>query len=750
MKNSRKIFNSVNTILSAVSKNFTLARVKSSKRVKLFLLGLILCALTAGQGKVFLKLNELADAGCQNCFAMLPISADAADIGSNPLIYPMQNHASVRSSKKDKSSRLPVAKPDYNYAEALQKSLYFYEAQRSGKLPAQNRVAWRADSALQDGADVGKDLSGGWYDAGDRPKFMTTISYTTSMLAWGAIEYVDAYKNSGQLPYLLGSLRWANDYLLKCFTNDRSGQYEFYTQVGKIDNTPRNDHSVLVPAEVVHQITDRPSYKINTTVPGSDVAGQSAAAMAASSIVFRQHGDIAYANLLLTKAKKMFAFADRYRGGGSHLRPDGSIDREAPYRDANYLDELIWGAVWLHKAELARKPAYNGFYLTRAEQIYKSPENGQNRLKYAAEHSWISVDKGALVLIAKLTDKTEYKSEVQNYLHWWSVGHNGERVKYTPGGLAWSQAWGSLRYSTTQAFLAFVYSDWVKDSTLKARYHKFAVEQVNYALGNNPDRRSYMVGFGQNPVRTLSNWLAYGAWAGFEHGMKNKPQWMPYPRHIQYGALAGGPDERDRFVENSFDYSQNESAIDYNAAFTGTLARMYREFGGKPLKGFPPKEKRDDEFFVEAYVLAAGDNYIEIKALVNNRSAWPARITDRLSFRYFFTLDRGSRPDSIDLSASSDQTTVTTKIKKYKGNIYYADIDLAGTKIFPGGLDQYDSWRPFFSKEVIFRLKNSANAWNPNNDWSYQHVRKVGTKPTKVVSIPVYERGVKIFGSEPG
>jgi endoglucanase len=742
MKKSRKIFNSSNAILSAVSKNFTITRVKSSKLAKLFILGLILCALTSGQGNVFLKLNELGSEVCQNCFAALPMSVGASDISSIPLISRMENHASVRSSENDQSLR---SKPKYNYAEALQKSIYFYEAQRSGKLPAHNRVEWRGDSALQDGADVGKDLSGGWYDAGDTPKFGTTIAYTTSMLAWGVIEYVDAYKNSGQLPYLLDSLRWANDYLLKCFTNDRPQQYEFYTQVGKIDKTPRNDHDVSAPAEVIHYITDRPSYKINTTVPGSDVAGQSAAAMAASSIVFRQRGDITYANLLLTKAKKMFAFADLYRGGGSHLRPDGSIDREAPYRDTKYFDKLLWGAVWLHKAELARKPAYNGFYLKRAEQIY---ESAGNSLKYATEHSWIAVDKGALVLMAKLTDKTEYKSEVQNNLNWWSIGHNGQRVKYTPGGMAWSQAWGSLRYNTTQAFLAFVYSDWVKDSTLKARYHKFAVDQVNYALGNNPDRRSYVVGFGQNPVRTLSNRIAYGAWAGFEHGMKNKPEWMPYPRHIQYGALVGGPDERDLFVENGFDYSQNESAIDYNAAFTGTLARMYREFGGKPLKGFPPKEKRADEFFVEACVLAVGDNYIEIKALVNNRSAWPARSTDRLSFRYFFTLERGSHPNSIDLSANADKTKITTKIKKYQGNIYYAEIDLAGTKIFPGGLDRYDDWKPFYSKEVIFRLK-SDSAWNPNNDWSYQDVRNVGTKPTKVASIPVYERGVKIFGSEP-
>jgi len=39
----------------------------------------------------------------------------------------------------------------FNYGEALQKAVWFYDAQRSGALPADNRVSWRGPSAL-DGA----------------------------------------------------------------------------------------------------------------------------------------------------------------------------------------------------------------------------------------------------------------------------------------------------------------------------------------------------------------------------------------------------------------------------------------------------------------------------------------------------------------------------------------------------------------------------------------------------------------------
>jgi hypothetical protein len=72
----------------------------------------------------------------------------------------------------------------FNYAEALQKSLFFYEAQISGPKPSWSRVTWRGDSAMQDGADVGRNLTGGWFDAGDHVKFGFAMASSTTMLAW--------------------------------------------------------------------------------------------------------------------------------------------------------------------------------------------------------------------------------------------------------------------------------------------------------------------------------------------------------------------------------------------------------------------------------------------------------------------------------------------------------------------------------------------------------------------------------------
>ena len=64
-----------------------------------------------------------------------------------------------------KSENIPIGtKGNYNYKNAIHASLLFYEAQRSGKLPADNRIHWRGDSMLDDGKDVGHDLTGGYFD----------------------------------------------------------------------------------------------------------------------------------------------------------------------------------------------------------------------------------------------------------------------------------------------------------------------------------------------------------------------------------------------------------------------------------------------------------------------------------------------------------------------------------------------------------------------------------------------------------
>ncbi|PRQ59840.1 putative cellulase [Rosa chinensis] len=89
----------------------------------------------------------------------------------------------------------------HNYADALSKSILFFEGQRSGRLPHTQRMIWRKDSALCDGLDVKRDLTGGYYDAGDNVKFNFPMAFTTTMLSWSVIEFGKSM--GSELPHAL-------------------------------------------------------------------------------------------------------------------------------------------------------------------------------------------------------------------------------------------------------------------------------------------------------------------------------------------------------------------------------------------------------------------------------------------------------------------------------------------------------------------------------------------------------------------
>lgn len=52
------------------------------------------------------------------------------------------------------SSVLLQVDANIDYGSALTKSLLYFEAQRSGKLPTSQRVTWRGNSASKDGSDA--------------------------------------------------------------------------------------------------------------------------------------------------------------------------------------------------------------------------------------------------------------------------------------------------------------------------------------------------------------------------------------------------------------------------------------------------------------------------------------------------------------------------------------------------------------------------------------------------------------------
>ncbi|GAB2528883.1 glycoside hydrolase family 9 protein [Microbulbifer agarilyticus] len=616
-----------------------------------------------------------------------------------------------------------------NYGEALQKSIYFYEAQQSGPIPFWNRNEWRGDSGLQDGKDNNIDLTGGWYDAGDHVKFGFPMAATATMLAWGAIENREAYELTGQLQHLKNNLKFVADYFVKAHTAPN----ELWGQVGE----GAVDHAWWGSAEVMQMA--RPSYKVNENCPGSDIAGETAAALAAIYMVFAS-SEPEYANKLLDHAKQLYSFADNYRGKYS----DCITDATAFYNSwSGYNDELVWGAAWLYRA------TGDQAYLDKANSYYGdlSTEQQSTTRSYKWTHAWDDKGYGSYVLMSLLTDNPVYRADAERWLDYWTSGYNGDRVRYTPGGLAHLDQWGAARYTSNTAFIALVYSDYLKsidpENTKAQIYYDFAVSQMEYLLGDNPMNMSYQIGYGSVYPTSPHHRTAHGSW----NDSLSDPVGN---RHTLVGALVGGPDTNDGFVNDRGDYILNEVATDYNAGFTGALARLWLDFGGNPIaeENFPAAEARDTEFFVDAKLNSSGNSHTEIAARVHNRSAWPAKLTNNLRLRYWLDIselvESGYSASDLQLNTAYSQGSDFTGPHPWgdpADNIYYVEVSFEGVDIFPGGQSQS-------KKESQFRMGvGNGIPWNPNNDPSWD---SYGSNREQALLIALYDNGELVWGQEPG
>lgn len=106
---------------------------------------------------------------------------------------------------------------------------------------------------------------------------------------------------------------------------------------------PELDHQCWERPEAIRGI--RPLTQVNTSFPGTEVAAETAAAMASASLVFKKI-DSSYSNLLLEHAQQLFSFADAYRGSYSVSIPQV----QNYYNSTGYEDELLWAASWLYHA----------------------------------------------------------------------------------------------------------------------------------------------------------------------------------------------------------------------------------------------------------------------------------------------------------------------------------------------------------------------------------------------------------------
>lgn len=322
--------------------------------------------------------------------------------------------------------------------------------------------------------------------------------------------------------------------------------------------------------------TPRTVYMITSSSPGTEAAADSSAALAAASITFKDV-DSNYSSRLLSNAKSLFNFADKYRGTYS-----ASCPFYCSY--SGYQDELLWAAAWLYKA------TGNSNYLS-----YVSENQGWSQA--VSEFSWDNKFAGVQVLLAKefLSGKNnlkDYKSKADAFVCSLMPGSSSVQIHTTPGGLLFTRDSTNMQYVTSASMALSIYARTLSASHVDgiqcgsvnispSKIKSFTKSQVDYILGDNPMKMSYMVGFGSKYPQQLHHRGAsipsiahhpakVGCNEGYSSWYSNN---QPNP-NVHVGAIVGGPDSNDQFRDVRTDYSHLEPTTYLNAAFVGSVANL--------------------------------------------------------------------------------------------------------------------------------------------------------------------------------
>ncbi|KAJ6599199.1 glycoside hydrolase family 9 protein [Mycena vulgaris] len=470
--------------------------------------------------------------------------------------------------------------PNPQWSTLVGNLLYFYDAQRSGNLSStNNRVPWRNSSALDDGKDVGLDLTGGYYDAGDFIKATFPLSFTLMSICWGAIDYGTGYDMANQTAYLDSMLRYGLDWLIKAHPSPST----LYVLVGdaNVDNAYWGGDQGLP--------TNRPSYAINDTRPGTDAAAGASAAFSACSALYSNRSfngsysnrpaslqNETYAQALLTHAQQLYTFAVNATGGQKTYQ-SSVPEIAASYGSSTYGDELTIAALFLAWANTS------AVYYNEAQHYFQQYKlGGENGV-----FNWDSKTPGIYVLFAQIAQSssglggnlTTWQAECERYFDA-IVNNDGpsflanaftclRNLKMGCSSTTGTQDDATLNPALNAAMLLTRYAQMASTSEKKAAYAGFAQGQLDYVLGKNPMSVPYIVGSNPNSPSNPHSAMASGG-----NDIGNIDTSPPQEAYVLYGAVVGGPDAHGRFYDIRSDWPQTEIALDYNAPML-TLAAMH-------------------------------------------------------------------------------------------------------------------------------------------------------------------------------
>ncbi|DBB00628.1 TPA: hypothetical protein ACH3X3_002312 [Trebouxia sp. C0006] len=492
----------------------------------------------------------------------------------------------------------------YSFKDALNYSNFFLDAQKVGTLPVDNPVTWRSDAMTYELGPLDRDITGGYLQGGPAGNLKMThpTAFSIALLAWGLLEFPTGYEKANATQDTMYQVRWGADYLMKMIGSGTGTDADYLEIIYQVGNYTTDQDYWGRPEDYT---LDRPYYLAGDDVGATNLAATMTSALAATALVWKS-SDTAYYTTLMTAAVSLYAYATKVYGayGDGVQVPDcpnvlsaaylaevaagenvtvcseqeinlnGSAI--ALYNDTSYYDDLTFAATWLYKA------TGDTDYLSQAETWYVAHLYGTTSTSsddfVGAEYryDWMDQYWAANILLATLTDGGTFHAQAQTFLKMWVCGTD-EVILSSPRGRAWNQYSPSLGSTMNVAFLAQVYSAYIKpgggtEAKKAKRYSCWAQTQARYALGDAT--HSFIPGFGKDPPTHVQNQAAScpasPATCTAVNGLLN-PDSNP---RVLYGALVEAYDGDVDTWSDTRSLNMTRVVMEYNAGWQGLLAGL--------------------------------------------------------------------------------------------------------------------------------------------------------------------------------
>ena len=456
---------------------------------------------------------------------------------------------------------------DDDFIEAAWMTTRFYGAQRSGQGPNWILDGTNNPTSFTGDKYNGKDVSGGWFDCGDHVMYGQSQGFASYVLALSFAEFTKGfydlytgdytdykaskdYTRKGGKPNkirdLLEELRYEADFWVKAAIDEG----HFVTVKGD----GNKDHNKWVTAGAMSKLGNGDGGEprdITATADDSFTPGMAAAMLA---VMARIDPDESAREKYLKAAKTAFAYAKKHNGV---TNSQGFYEKS--WWQGIYADGPCLAAMELYRTTL------DSSYAKEAKTYYDKidfEKNSWTRLSYsdASPITYILGDfyfkwhpkgdlAGSETYLENMYNLPEDKDSKGIFLK--DAKESGFPTRSPSGG----------------AFLYALYAKFAKDKSYDSAIEK----NIAYLLGDNSNKKSYVVGYTRNGVNAPTRPHHRGYYGNEDPGRDvNGVGSAPEKNKLLGGMIAGNfsSGSHDGNVSN---WQVNEVCVDINAPLVGAL-----------------------------------------------------------------------------------------------------------------------------------------------------------------------------------